>query len=304
MLGPADACRAECGGLRGRQLEESRVGHVLDAMRKHQAEHASAGQAAPESAGAGPTAGAPGATGTPPPSAGSTPVIQSPRASGNGYADVLVAHHDRGGRITEQYRSLRTHLLAQHADERFCVLIASANAEEGKTVTCVNLALTLAERRERTTVIVDGDLRRGRIAKMLAGQSSPGLADVLRGQRDIRDVLQATTYPNLFFVSTGQARQDEAADLIGRPEMGKAVALLRRQFDYVLLDSPPVNAISDACIIGGAAGEALLVMRMNRTPRDAADRAIRLLSAGNVKVIGMVLTHQKYYIPSRIYRYS
>jgi len=284
------------------------VGNVWDAMKKHQAEQeAAAAQAPPETADASSPAAAPGSpdTGVPPPrETGSTPVPQSPPASSNGYADVLVAHHDRGGRITEQYRALRTHLLAQHADERFCVLITSGEAEEGKSVTCLNLALTLAERRERTTVIVDGDLRRGRIAEMLAGQSSPGLADVLRGQRDIRDVLQTTVYPNLFLVPAGQARRDEAADLIGRPEVGEAVALLRRQFDYVLLDSPPANAISDACILGGAAGEALLVMRMNRTPRDAVDRAIRLLNASNVKVIGMVLTHQKYYIPNYLYRYS
>ena len=282
------------------------MGNVWDAMKKHQAEQAAAGQAPPESADAGSPAGTPGspATGASPPAAGSTPIPPPPPSSSKGYADILVAHHDRGGRITEQYRALRTHLLAQHVDERFCILITSADAEEGKSVTCVNLALTLAERRERTTVIVDGDLRRGRIAKMLASQSSPGLADVLRGKRDIRDVLQTTVYPNLFFVPMGQARRDEAADLVGRPEMEEAVALLRRQFDYVLLDSPPVNAISDACIIGGAAGEALLVMRMNKTPRDAADRAIRLLNASNVKVIGMVLTHQKYYIPNYLYRYS
>jgi len=282
------------------------VGNVWDAMKKHQAEEAAASQAPPKQADAGSPAGPAGVLGAGPlpVTTGGPPVPQSPAASGNGYADVLVAHYDRGGRITEQYRSLRTHLLAQHADERFCVLITSAQAQEGKSVTCLNLAITLAERRERRTVIVDGDLRRGRIAQMLGGQSNPGLADVLRGQQNIRDVLQTTAYANLFFVPAGQARRDEAADLIGRPEMGEAVALLRPQFDYVLLDSPPVNAVSDACILGGAAGEALLVVRMNRTPRDAADRAIRLLNANNVKVIGMVLTHQKYYIPSYLYRYS
>jgi succinoglycan biosynthesis transport protein ExoP len=282
------------------------VGNVWDAMKKHQAEQAAGSQTPPKQADAGSPAVPPAIleAGPVPAATAGPPVSQSPAVSGNGYTDVLVAHHDRGGRITEQYRSLRTHLLAQHADERFCVLITSAEAEEGKSVTCLNLAVTLAERRERRTVIVDGDLRRGRIAGMLAGQSSPGLADVLRGQRSIRDVLQTTAYPNLFFVPAGQARRDEAADLVGRPEMGEAVALLRPQFDYVLLDSPPVNAVSDACILGGSVGEALLVMRMNRTPRDAADRAIRLLNANNVKVIGMVLTHQRYYIPSYLYRYS
>jgi len=289
------------------------VGNVWEAMKKHQAEQAEApagAPAAPPRPAETVRHAAPGvsaAMSAAPAAPAAAIVLPEPRAShtsSNGYADVLVAHHDRGGRITEQYRALRTHLLAQHSDEKFCVLVTSADPGEGKSITCLNLAITLAERRERTTVIVDGDLRRGRVAQVLSGRATPGLADVLRGQRDIRDVLQPTTYPNLFFVSCGQARRDEAADLVGRPEMGEALALLRRQFDYILVDSPPVNAISDACIIGGAVGEALMVMRMNRTSRDSADRAIRLLHAGNVKVIGMVLTHQKYYIPSYLYRYS
>jgi capsular exopolysaccharide synthesis family protein len=293
------------------------VGNVWEAMKKHQVEEAGppkgeesrAGVAAGEQPLSRPAEAPSPARPQGTPAAGPRPAKPvsappGPHASSNGYADMLVAHHDRGGRITEQYRSLRTHLLAQCGEGRFCTLVTSAEAGEGKTVTCLNLAITLAERRDRTTVIVDGDLRRGRIGQMLNGQASPGLADVLRGQRDIRDVLQPTAYGNLFFVSCGQARRDEAADLVGRPEMGEALALLRRQFDYILLDSPPVNAISDACIMGGAVGEALVVVRMDRTSRDSVDRAIRLLHASNVKVSGVVLTHQKYYIPNYLYRYS
>lgn len=281
------------------------MGNVWEAMKKHKAEQAAAGKPLPESAEISSSAGTPAAIETASPQAADGGALpQARQASGSGYADVLVAHNDRGGRITEQYRALRTHLMAQHGDERFCLLITSGEAEEGKTVTCVNLAVTLAERRERTTCIVDGDLRLGRIASLFAGESSPGLADVLRGQYDVRDVLHATVYPNLFYVPAGQARRDEAGDLIGRPEMNEAIALLRRQFNYVLIDSPPVNAISDACILGGATGEALLVMRMNRTSRDVVDRTIRLLKSSNVKVIGMVLTHLQYYIPSYLHRYS
>jgi capsular exopolysaccharide synthesis family protein len=297
------------------------VGNVWEAMKKNQAEQPQApkeaeapvAQSAPATASArvaAMTAPAAAPSSSPAGKAAAPATIDSPGgplshlASGNGYADVLVAHHDRGGRITEQYRSLRTHLLAQHADGRFCIMVTSAEAGEGKSVTTANLAVTLAERRERSTVIVDGDIRRGRVAEIFSGRKSPGLADVLRGQKAIKDVLQPTKYANLSFVSCGLARRDEAADLVGRPELGEAINALHRQFDYVLLDSPPVNAISDACIMAGAVGEAIMVMRMNRTSRDSADRAIRLLKASNVKVIGMVLTHQKYYIPNYLYRYS
>lgn len=220
------------------------------------------------------------------------------------YPAILMAHHDRGGRIAEQYRTLRTNLLARHSDAGFCTLITSAEVGEGKTLTAANLALVLAEFQDRRTLIVDGDLRKGRIDKLFRGQACPGIADLLRGAATLKEVVQPTAYSNLSFVSAGQADQQEVGRLVGQPELHEVVSEMRREYDYVLFDTPPVNSVSDAGIVGQAIGEALMVVRLNKTHRGSVDRAIRLLHAANVKIGGIVLTHQKYYIPGYLYRYS
>ncbi len=268
------------------------MARVWEAYKKHQAEK-------------------PSATKSDGPVAGSSPkvlehteqpLIVSP--SSDGYSAVLTAHHDRGGRITEQYRALRTNLLAKYAEERFATVITSAEVGEGKTVTCLNLAFVLAELPERRTVVVDCDIRKTKVAALLRAKNSPGMADLLRSTTTLAEVIQPTAYPNLFLIPAGQAKQDEVGELMGRPELDEIVNELRRQYDYILFDTPPVNTVSDAGMLGGIAGQALLVVRMNKTPRESVDRAIRLLHAANVKIAGIVLSHQEYYIPSYLYRYA
>jgi protein-tyrosine kinase len=293
------------------------VANVFDAMKKSQAEQA--GQTPPAEAaaaavisqaasGTAAEAAAPAASpvqallreGTQP----SPPELLPVATGGNGYSLALTVHHDRGGPITEQYRALRTSLLSQYADERFCLVVTSAERGEGKSVTCLNLAMVLAERPERRTVVVDGDLRQRQIALLLNMPNTPGLADLLRGQRKIPDVVQGTAYPNLFVIPAGQPDADEVALLLGRPDIGEVIAELRQRYDYVLVDAPPVNVVADAAMLSRAVGEALVVMRLDKTHIDSTERAIRLLKAANVKVAGMVLTHQKFHIPNYLYRYS
>lgn len=220
------------------------------------------------------------------------------------YFPALVAHHDRGGRICEQYRTLRTNILAKYPDERFSIIVTSAEAGEGKTVTCLNIAMVLAELPERRTVVLDCDMRKSRIATMLRAENSPGMADLLRGSSTLRGVIQSTAYPNLFLVPAGQARQSEVGELMGRPELDEIIGQLRSLYDYVLFDTPPINSTSDAGMLGQAAGEALLVVRMNKTPQESVDRAIRLLHAANIKIAGICLSHQEYQVPGYLYQYT
>jgi tyrosine-protein kinase Etk/Wzc len=215
-----------------------------------------------------------------------------------------VVHWDRGSAITEEYRSLRTSLLAQRPDGRFCYLVTSADPGEGKTVTCANLGLILTERVDHQTLVLDSDLRRGKLARVLAGRREPGLADLLRGRAALRECVHRTAYPNLSFLPSGRAAQDEVGELLGRPELEEVVNRVRRQYDHVILDTPPINVASDAGIIGRSVGEALLVVRMNKTRQESVDKAARLLHAANVTLSGIVLTHRKYHIPNYLYRYA
>ena len=220
------------------------------------------------------------------------------------FSELIVAHHDRGGGIAEEYRALRTNLLARSANGKFGYIITSAEAGEGKTVTSLNLAVVLAEQAERRTIVIDGDMRRARISKMVGCEPGPGLGEVLRGQVTLGQAVQATPYPNLFFLPSNRSDQHEIGELLGRMEREELFADLRRQFDYILVDTPPINIASDAAILGQSVGEALLVVRMNKTRQESVEKAIRLLRAANVDLSGMILTHRKYHIPNYLYRYS
>lgn len=222
----------------------------------------------------------------------------------NGYSALLVAHHDRGGALAEEYRSLRTNLLAHCPDQRFCHMVTSADVGEGKTVTCANLAVIMAERQDRRTVIVDFDLRRMSLAKLFRMTISPGVVDVLRGSVRLADAVRPTVYPNLFVLPSGEVQGHEVGELVTRPEMDEMVADLRRRYDYVLFDTPPMNIVAETGMIGRAVGEALLVVRMNKTRRESVEKAIRLLHSANVQLAGMVLTHRTYQIPEYLYKYT
>jgi len=288
------------------------VANVWDAMKKNKSEQGAAPPSTPppadaaEKPAASPVRAAMEVAGidVAAPRARPTYTPPIPGVGTNGYAQALVPHHDRGGATAEEYRALRTNLLAQYSDERFCVLVTSAEAGEGKTVSTLNLALVLAERQERRTIVIDADLRKRTVASLLRIENSPGLADVLRGGTRLESVVRPTAYHNLFVIPAGQSKQAEVGELLGRPELEEAVAELRQQYDYCLFDTPPITIASDAGMLGRATREALLVVRMNKTRRESVDRAIGLLHAANVKPIGMILTHQRYYIPNYLYRYS
>jgi len=283
------------------------VANVWDAMKKHQAEQAAA--RTPETPAPAETASPAAAAAPPAASSGAAPSgpatgPSSIAAAVDGYAPELCAHYERGGAIAEDFRGLRTSLLALYPDERFCVLITSAEKGEGKTVACLNLALVLAERQERRTVVVDCDLRARRVAKLMRIPNAPGVADLLRGTARVEDVVRQTAYPNLFVIPAGEAAKGEVGDLLHRPELQETFNALRRQYDYVLLDTPPVVVAPDACMLGPAVTDALIIVRMYKTRRETVDSAIRLLHAANIKATGVVLTHRRHFIPGVLYYHT
>jgi len=222
----------------------------------------------------------------------------------SGFSPSLVAHYDRGGMVTEQYRVIRTNLMAKFPEHRFCTMITSAEPNEGKTATTLNLGLILAESQDCRTVVVDCDLRKGRVASFLGVKRGPGFVDVVRGQAKLKDVLRSTEYPGLDILTSGQIQPSEIGELLTRPEVPELLNELRQRYNFVLVDTPPVNEISDAAIVGRHVYGALLAVSMFKTHRESVRRAIRMLRAVNIEVLGMILTKQKYYIPRYLYRYS
>ena len=259
------------------------MANVNEAMKKHAAEQAArqaAGQPAPAVPWGSPQA-APSIAGRP---------LRLPLGP---CARNLVVHYDRAGGIAEEYRALRNALLSHFREKRFCLLVTSAEPREGTTVTCLNLALALAEDRDRRTIVVDCNLRRGRVAALLRTAPGPGVADVLRGAATLPDATWGTGYPNLYAIPAGRASAHEVIPLFQRPTLDDLVADLRRRFDYILLDSPPVRVVPDVGYLGRVAPHALLVVRLHKTPRHHISQALALLHAANIAPLGLALTHRQ-----------
>jgi capsular exopolysaccharide synthesis family protein len=223
--------------------------------------------------------------------------------NGKGYSPILVSYQDPGGIYAEQYRSLRTNVLAKPQQKSCCLLITSAEAKEGKTVTTLNLAFVLAELPDIRVLVVDGDLRKADLTTLLRVHKTPGLVDFLRGASTLKEVIQPTLCPNLDVISSGVAHRNELGEILSRIPTSKIISDLRRQYDCVLIDTPPVSGVSDTGVWGRAVGEALMIIRMNKTHRESVQRSIGLLRAADVKILGLFLTYQKSYVPKYLYRY-
>jgi len=238
----------------------------------------------------------------PAPAAVVTPAIavHAPDAE---FSDMVVAHHDRAGSAAEEYRALRSSLLAAHPGGKLQLMVTSSQAGEGKTTTAMNLAVVLTEYAEQTVLLVDCDLRGAQMTDHMKVQRSPGLAEVLRGEATLDQAIQATAYPNLFFLAAGNATEAEIGKILESSRLKEVLAGLRGKYTHMILDACAIGVGSDAMDVGIAIGEALLVVRMYKTRRESVDRTVRLLRSANVTISGLTLTGRKYFIPSLLYRH-
>ena len=228
------------------------------------------------------------------------------RSKLNGYSSEVVVHHDRGSAVTEQYRAIRTQLLARGRTQSVqTTVLTSSTPEEGKSVTTANLGISFSELRNKRTLLVEGDLRRPSFSKLFDRECSPGLINALRGEvNSIDDAIHPTIYDNLQFLPAGGRDSTHSTELLTSPRMTQILEQLKDRYDYIFIDSPPVVTVTDACILGAMADQVLLVVRLNKTPSGAVERAKRLLRANNCDVSGVILTHMRHFISRYLYKYS
>lgn len=204
---------------------------------------------------------------------------------------ALVVLRERYSAVSEQYRSLRARLLNMNPDHLHQVLaVTSSLPQEGKSVTAINLGIALAEGNERRVVIADADFRRASISRLLPVRDRPGLAELMRGTATLDEVLQPTPLPNLKVIAAGATDDKQYEQLVGTSASQTVLGELRRRFDCTLLDTPPVNTVSDVCMLAPHCDGALLVIEMQRTPEPTVQEAVRSLQTTGVKILGCVLS--------------
>lgn len=208
------------------------------------------------------------------------------------YDDRLVMVSDSGSVMSEEYRAIRTRILARFDQQRHLVhTITSATPREGKTISSMNLALAFSELTDRRTLVLEGDLRMPTFGKLFPTKEQPGLIQLLRGEALLDDVIQRTEVGNLDLIHAGGAVGDEAIRLISGSRLGHTLELLRSRYDHVIIDTPPVLELADAGILAKAADELMMVVRCHRTPRHLVNQAVRILQSYNIQVGGMILTN-------------
>jgi capsular exopolysaccharide synthesis family protein len=181
------------------------------------------------------------------------------------------------------------------------LLITSTQNGEGKTTTALNLAQALAQRKVRV-LLIDCDLRKGEVAKAIGIDNSKGLTEVLSGELDIPEVLRALE-PHLWVLPSGRTLIDPVA-LLASQEM---VVLLKRvaaRFDFVIIDSPPVLAVTDPAILAGLVDGVLLVAASGATPRGGLIRTKKIMEASGARTLGLAVNKLDIRRPGYGYSFS
>lgn len=188
----------------------------------------------------------------------------------------------------EAFRKIRTNLqfLAVDHPPRL-IVVTSSSPNEGKSTTALNIALVLAEA-ENNVVLVDADLRRPSLAKRLDMVGSVGLSNALSGATELAATLQESKFPRLTLLAAGPTPPNPS-ELLGSLTAQKVLAELRSQFDYVIIDSPPLLAVTDGAILAAHADGALFTVRAGTTKREHLEHAVGLLNQVGATLLGTIL---------------
>ena len=211
-------------------------------------------------------------------------------------APYLPALQERGSHV-EQFRSLRSHIFeARDAAPLKSLLVSSGLPGEGKSFVTLNLALSFSRHKSNRVLLIDGDMRRSSLHKLLGTSREPGLTDYLSGDRSLLEVMQRcnpSSQPNihpglaaLTFIAGGRDAQN-AGDLAAHPRFPELIATAGSWFDWIFVDSSPVNLVADAASLARACNGVLLVAREGVTKFKTAQQAQAQFKTS--PVLGVVL---------------
>lgn len=196
---------------------------------------------------------------------------------------------------SEAYKLLRTNLLFSFSGDEDCRIIGMTSSfqGEGKSLTSLNLAYTLAEARKKI-LLIEADMRLPVMSRRLRLTFAPGLSNLLVGLNTVSDAIQPYSVSMSdgssvgFDVVTAGTIPPNPSELLGSPRMKSLLATLRSRYEYIILDLPPVTAVTDALVVSQLADGMIVVVRGNHAIRDALAETIRQLQLVNSRILGFV----------------
>ena len=226
------------------------------------------------------------------PIVGHIPFMKEDRLKGakvnNGMDRTAVCVHQPRSRPAEAYRSVRTAVcFSALGSSQRVIQVSSPAAGDGKSTLALNLSISLAMSGKRT-ILVESDFRRPKVHKLTAVENKYGIVDVLRGDAELADAVQSTSVESFFVLPCG-SRPKNPAELLSRPEYERLLEVLREKYDYVIVDTPPVLAVTDPTSIAPRVDGVLLAMRLSRHTRDLGRRTLEQLRDVGATVSGIVI---------------
>jgi capsular exopolysaccharide synthesis family protein len=200
-----------------------------------------------------------------------------------------LLREERRGVMADRLRFLRAHLRSFWSEEKLkCLLITSAAPNDGKSTVALNLAVTLAEGGNRKVLLIEGDMHHPRITQRLGleFQQTIGLSDCLERKAEPGEVVLKIDPLEIYFLPAGNAGK-HPTELLQSDALAGLLRTVRKQFDWVVVDSPPVQPLSDALLLRQQTDATLLVVRSGSTSGSAVENAVSLL--GKKSILGMVL---------------
>jgi capsular exopolysaccharide synthesis family protein len=216
----------------------------------------------------------------------------------------IVAFYDPVSPVTEQYRTLRTNIQSIKSEKPIkAIAITSSTHSEGKTITAINLAISMArDLNKKSILLVDADLRRAKISKYLGIEAEAGLSDLVSNGTNIDEALLNIGIENLTILPAGKIPRNPA-EILGSTKMKNLVNALRAKYDYVIFDTPPVIPVTDAGLLGAQTDGVIMVVKASRTQKGVVSHSESILKQAQAKLLGYILTNIQYHIPGYLYRY-
>lgn len=204
--------------------------------------------------------------------------------------------------VVEAFRGIRLNLLTASGNASpLTVAVTSPGSGDGKSFVSSNLALAFSYAKHRT-LLIDADLRRGALHRVLTRRREPGLTDVLVGDATMDEAVQQTAYGSLDFLGSGSRRAD-APELMGSARMVELLATVRSRYAVIVVDTPPLGAGVDALVLATMAGSVLLVLRLGKTNRELTEAKLEVLQGLPPRMLGAVLNDVREGSEYHAYRY-
>lgn len=207
------------------------------------------------------------------------------------YGVALITKADPKSGITEQYRTVRTNLKFSFLDPNFKTLaIMSALPSEGKSTVSANLAVSWAEENKRT-LLIDADLRRPTVHRTFKVSNRYGLSNIITSSEntiDISEMIDKTEIDNLDVLTSGPIPPNPA-ELLGSERLSQLLDFLKEKYDFIIIDAPPVDTVTDGQIVSTRADGVALVVPQGVATKDAVIRAVNLLKRVNANILGVIM---------------